>query len=104
MSASLYVDDDSYFEIGKYGMTLQEAKKQFLETAELCGCTDFRVFEEIETEITFQFSFRHLDSLRNLLYAVANVGDLRGDPPFRYILKLNIEVPHQYTRTGSYSN
>ncbi len=107
MSVSLYTQGSALIELGKYGMTLEEAKKQFLETAEKHGCKNFIMKEEkvgnLGNCVTFRFERITADAndpLWNLLHELGHSSGWCEYPPVIYILKLN-EVPQgQYVRSG----
>ncbi len=102
MSVSLYANGKTLVELGRYGMTLQEAKKHFQETAEKCGCTKFSVQKE-KTEIVFRFqrtSSDAKDPLWTLLHKFGKSSGWCEYPPVTYVLK-SYEVPEgKYIPTG----
>ena len=102
MSVSLYAHGTATIEVGKYGMTLQEAKEAFLATATKHGLDPKKV-KESPTEIMVEFGWND-DGIQDLLHDVADVDDLHGDPPAVYTLKAEDVPEGEYVRTGSYND
>jgi hypothetical protein len=100
MSVSLYAEGQSDIEVGRYGMTLEEARNAFLKVVKETG-------NEVEGEIgrgNFRLEFNY-EKNRKLLYKLANVNDLHGDAPTDYRLREITDVPAgEYVRTGTYSD
>lgn len=82
-------------------MTLGEAKAAFLATCAACGVVPSRIKEE-PGKIYFVLPFKREN--HELLREVANVEDLRGDPPDSYILEERHAPKGEYVKTGCYND
>ena len=102
-SVSLYAHGTAIIEVGKYGMSLEEAKASFLATCEQLGLKP--EVKEKKRGIVFDFGRKIDRRLGELLVAVADIDDLHGDPPSQYTLRDQGEVPPgKYVRTGTYND
>lgn len=100
MSISLYAVGTADIEVGRYGMTLSEAKDAFLAVCKKHKCQAILLMEK---KNVIRVHLKGGD-LYKLLHAVADVEDLHGDPPDTYELQ-NLDVPKgKYVRAGSYND
>jgi hypothetical protein len=103
MSISLYAECMSTIEVGRYGLSLQQAKDKFLEVVEKTGNL-VKSIKEQEDNITITLKWDHMKNIK-LLYAIAIVNELHADAPDIYYLRANVEVPSgEYIKTGVYSD
>ncbi len=104
---SLYAVGTAKIEIGKYTMSLEEAKDAFLAVCEkhdLTPSESVKKKEGVPVKIEFEFEFRS-EQLSALLGELANIEDMHGDPPNQYILIPDTGfAPNTYTKTGSYND
>lgn len=101
MSVSLYALGSAKIEIGRYGMSLNDAYDNFLKTAEECGAIIEKV--SIDTK-TIKIKLDWDGDNNKLLHKLAFVQDLHGDPPYRYTLEEETVHIGQYVQTGCYND
>ena len=102
MTISLYAIGRAEIEVGKYGMTLEEAKAAFLKTCEDLNIKPQKI-KKGGNKIVIYLPFA--DKNHDLLNQVADVEDLHGDPPNRYVLESEADVPQGgYVKTGTYND
>ena len=110
MTVSLYAHgaERLKIEVGRYGMSIEEAKAAFLKT-----CADAKVPPEkvaekkgvVIIQLPFVTSNEEGKGVHGILNAVAQVADLHGDPPMTYTLVPHVEVPDgEYVKTGWYND
>jgi hypothetical protein len=94
---------ENFTEIGRYGLSIEEAREAFLKTVKDSG-------NEVEKEskrgscIFFRLKW-DFKLNQTLLYKVAAVGDIHGDPAGQYYLEETEEVsPGSYVQTGTWSD
>jgi len=108
---SLYASGSANIEVGKYTMTMEEAKEAFLKVCKQFNLTPKKnvkankiVFSFSPTDINITFSELR-KRLINLLTEIAYFGDLHGDAPDTYMLKSGEDyLPNSYIRTGTYAD
>ena len=100
MVTSLYAIGPSKIEVGKYRMELPMAIETFRKQCESVGCK-----LEIGQYGAAAIADITGDTLA-LLQAVANIRDLHGDPPDRYLLvgETDLEWDAEYVKTGRYND
>jgi hypothetical protein len=101
MGVSLYAVGPAKIEVGRFGMEMNEAKEAFLAKCAECGVKPDSVKEQ-KGKVIVDLPFKRENHA--LLKAVANVEDLHGDLPDRYILEDHYAPPGEYVRTGSYND
>lgn len=101
MSVSLYAHGPAVIEIGKYGMSLEDAKLSFEKTCEKHG-VEIGSRKINPKKIRFSLSNGDLYALINEL---AKVADIHGDPPDQYTLDVFVDIPEgTYVKTGVYND
>ena len=107
MITSLYAHGAAIIEIGQYGMGLVNALATFVATCNDIGITAYKVQKPNDDQVRVVFScdtIKNRELLIKLIYKVAEVIDMHGDPPDTYTLKAMCEAPGQYTKTGTYND
>lgn len=103
MTVSLYAHGPAKIEVGKFGMSLEEAKNTFLAMCEKFNLTPTKIIQKNHT-ITIRLPTTLGDDKDGLLSEVANIEDLHGDPPFVYSL-VEEKIPEgEYVKTGWYND
>lgn len=78
-------------------MPLEDAKNTFLMI-----CRDFGVVPEVTERAAVTFTLPFSEANYDILRAVANVEDIKGDPPNVYVLREVVTPPEgYYGKTGS---
>lgn len=105
MFVSLYALHMGKTEIGRYGMSLEEAKEMFLATCKKLEITPKEVGATVVNDDTESITIRlpFVEENGDLLSELANIKDCRDDAPDRYQLVYQKRVPAgEYVQTGSY--
>lgn len=102
---SLVANGTAAIEIGRYGMTLDDAKAAFLETCEKHSVKVKNQRLDGKGRITIHLEFGNYDGLVKILYELAHVCDLHGDAPTLYkLIEITDVPPGNYIKTGSYND
>jgi len=95
----------SKVEIGRFGMSLEEAKKKFLNFVEKKELSLWKI-EETDDKITVRFQIDNNEThqkLENLITGLAKATTLHGKPPTKYYLIKESSVSSgEYLPTNSY--